>query len=226
MRIKKLNIKTQVLAYILIVSVSLFTIVIIYCFSFKTIEKEKVLNYITTYNDNKSKGGDEDKKNSNNVFENVNFLEKTTNNARSSFNMLKDRDTNNNVIKIAEITIESIGIIDKDVVEGTSEYNLKSNITHFECSPMFSQNVCLAAHNYSIQNNLLFSTLKNISFGDVIKYKTIYGTKRYIVKRISVISSKDLSVLKQNTNESLITLITCVNYDINLRLCVKAYEEV
>lgn len=78
-------------------------------------------------------------------------------------------------------------------------------------------NICLAAHNTSNFWENLY-TLEN---NDIITYTNVLGTKDYRVFNIKQIDETDLSCL-QNTENNILTLITCVKNVPNKRLCVQA----
>lgn len=116
-------------------------------------------------------------------------------------------------IKIEKIDFEGI------IYEGTSLETLKKGVGHFENSPYFNGNVCFAAHNTSKFWEKLH-TLKN---GDKIIYTSFLGTRTYAVFDMVQIDETDWSKL-QNTDENILTLITCVKGNRPKRLCVQALE--
>ena len=124
---------------------------------------------------------------------------------------------------VGYLTIEKINIYNEVIKEGTQDNILKNNIGHFSNTSRFNGNVCIAAHNYGIRNSNLFKDLDKLKIGDIITYKTDYGQKKYKVSKITEIKSTDFSVL-DNTNENIITLITCIKTRKDIRLCVKANE--
>ena len=117
------------------------------------------------------------------------------------------------VIKIDKINFEGL------IYEGTSMQTLSKRIGHFENTPYIDGNVCLAAHN----SNSYWAKLHTLSAGDKIHYTCFLGTKEYEVSNISKISETDWSSLK-NTDTNVLTLITCVKGQKDLRLCVQAKE--
>lgn len=118
------------------------------------------------------------------------------------------------VIKIDKIGYEGL------IYEGTSSEALDKGIGHFENSPYFDGNVCLAGHNYAGVWKKLY-TLKN---GDKITYISFLGTKEYKVNKVIEISENDWTLL-EDTDENYLTLITCVKGKPSLRLAVQAIEE-
>lgn len=117
------------------------------------------------------------------------------------------------VIKIDKINFEGL------IYEGTSMQTLSKGVGHFENTPYIDGNVCLAAHN----SNLYWAKLHTLSTGDKIHYTCFLGTKEYEVSNISKISETDWDSLK-NTGTNVLTLITCVKGQKDLRLCVQAKE--
>lgn len=124
---------------------------------------------------------------------------------------------------VGYLTIDKIGIRNQIVKEGTNDSVLKNNIGHFSNTSRFNGNVCLAGHNYSIKESNLFRDLKDLDIGDVIVYKTEYGTRKYSIYKIDEIKSTNFKVL-DNTTENIITLITCIGLRKDVRLCIKAIK--
>ena len=107
------------------------------------------------------------------------------------------------------------------VYEGTTEASMKKGLGHFVSSDYYEGNVCIAGHNRGVNSN--FGKLKKLEIGDKITYKTKLGTKNYKVTSIEKISADDFSKLSA-TQKNKITLITCVENQPMLRLCVQAEE--
>lgn len=117
------------------------------------------------------------------------------------------------------INIEKIGF-EGFIYEGTSMDTLDKGIGHFENSPYLNGNVCLAGHNY----NNVWAKLHTLQNGDKITYTSFLGTKNYKVNKITTINENDWTLL-ENTNENILTLITCVHKKPALRLVVQAIED-
>lgn len=117
------------------------------------------------------------------------------------------------VIRIDRIDFEGI------VYEGTTLDVLAKGVGHFSNSSFLDGNVCLAAHN----TNQYWAKLHTLKKGDTIKYTSFLGTKEYKVTSMEQISETDWSKLS-DTNENMLTLITCVKGKKSLRLCVQAVE--
>ncbi|MBR3003082.1 MAG: class D sortase [Clostridia bacterium] len=120
----------------------------------------------------------------------------------------------NNVV--GNIEIEKIGF--KGVIyEGTSMDVLDNGIGHFSSTPIFNGNVCLAGHNYYG----IWDKLHTLEQGDIIKYTSVLGSCNYSVCEVKQIDETDMSVL-ENSEENMLTLITCVRNVPEKRLCVRA----
>ncbi len=119
------------------------------------------------------------------------------------------------VLKIDKINFEGL------VYEGTDSKLLKKGVGHFEQTPILEGNPCFAAHNYY----RYWAKLHNLNKGDSISYISYLGTKNYEVDKVVEISEKDWSLLK-NTDENIITLITCIKNQPEKRLCVQAKEKI
>lgn len=117
------------------------------------------------------------------------------------------------IIKIEDIDFEGM------IYEGTTQDILKLGVGHFEDTPNFDGNVCLAAHN----TNKFWAKLKNLKNGNKIVYTSYLGKREYEVFSSKQIEETDLTSL-ENTEENIITLITCVKGQKEKRLCVQARE--
>ncbi len=117
------------------------------------------------------------------------------------------------IIKIEKIKYEGL------IFEGTTMDILDKGIGHFKSSPLIDGNVCLAGHNYYN----VWKNLNKLEKGDNIEYTCIFGKKNYRVSDIRQIEDTDTSVL-ENTQDNIITLITCVKNKPSKRLCVQAIE--
>lgn len=125
----------------------------------------------------------------------------------------EDEKSTIGVIKIDKIDFEGL------IYEGTSLDILEIGVGHFESSPYIDGNVCLAAHN----TNKFWAKLNTLEIGDKIEYISFLGTREYQVISSEEILETDWSKL-QNTEENIITLITCVKGKTELRLCVQGVQ--
>lgn len=109
-------------------------------------------------------------------------------------------------------------------IEETTEMKiLNKAIGHFEETPKDFGNIGLAAHNRGYEKNY-FENLKNVKTGDEIIYTYNNSQKIYIVDKIENIRNTDWSYL-ENTKKNKLTLITCLEGNPDLRLCVQASEK-
>lgn len=150
-----------------------------------------------------------------NVQERINTQSSITNDNFVIENLLFQIDGKNvlGVIEIDDINYEGL------IYEGTSMQTLAKGVGHFENTPYFEGNVCLAAHN----TNKFWAKLHTLKEGDLINYYSFLGTKQYKVFNISSVSETDWSNL-ENTEENTLTLITCIKGQKDNRLCVQAKE--
>ena len=154
--------------------------------------------------------------------------DRNTNNIQESgtveeqvLDVLSVDETDKNII--GYISIEKIGIEKAPIADGTDSKIINKYVGHFENTSYLDGNVCLCSHNRG-NNAAYFGGLKNLNKGDIITYITKYETKEYEVKEVRKIEETDFSVLEQ-TEENQITLITCIENQRNLRLCVVGIEK-
>lgn len=128
-------------------------------------------------------------------------------------------DKNNAISNEWKLEIPKINLI-ADIAEGTSSEILNQYIGHFEETPKESGNIALAAHNRGYPVNY-FKDLKDLEIDDEIYY--IYnGIKnKYIVNEKKIIKDTEVEIL-ENTNEDILTLITCVENMPEYRRCIQA----
>ena len=120
---------------------------------------------------------------------------------------------------IAKLSIPDLDLSVK-VYEGTTNSMLSKGVGHFKETSIWDGNVCLASHNRG--KGAYFSDIHELDLGAVIKLTTKLGTRKYEVYSTRKISVDDTSAL-QNTDDNIITLITCVkNQSDYYRWCVRA----
>lgn len=110
-----------------------------------------------------------------------------------------------------------------NIKEGTSSKILDDYIGHFEETQKINGNIGLAAHNRGYKNNY-FAKIKNLQEGDMIYYVYEEKTKKYEVINQNIIKDTDWYCL-ENTEENMLTLITCVENQPEYRRCVQAKEK-
>ncbi len=91
------------------------------------------------------------------------------------------------------------------VREGADERTLSRAVGHIPGTALPGKlgNVGLAGHR-----DTFFRALRNIREDDTIEFETTHGKYRYIVKSTSIVTPRDVSVLRASGGENL-TLVTC-----------------
>lgn len=148
----------------------------------------------------------------NRLLEDIN-VENAENKENDTLMEIKNGENVLGIIKIDKISYEGL------VYDGTSLDTLSKGVGHFESSPYFEGNVCLAAHNTINQ----WSKLYTVEVGDKITYTSFLGTKEYEISKVTEIEETDWSMLEE-TSDNRITLITCVRGKPSQRLCVQGLE--
>lgn len=121
-----------------------------------------------------------------------------------------------------EIEIPAIQL-KAEIAEGTDEKTLNEKIGHFEETQKEVGNIGLAGHNRGYNVNY-FENLKKLKKGDEIIYRHNNYENTYEVIKNDIIEDTDWSKL-ENTEENMLTLITCVENEPNYRRCVQAIEK-
>ena len=120
------------------------------------------------------------------------------------------------------LTIEKIGL--KAIVkEGSTKDILVDYIGHISETSKYDGNIGLAAHN-RLNKYSYFARINELGQGDIITYKTKFGTKDYKVNNLKVIYETDWKPLEEDGTNKL-TLITCIADKRNQRLCVQAIAD-
>lgn len=107
------------------------------------------------------------------------------------------------------------------VYEDESLESLAKGAGHFKSTSCWDGNVGLAGHNRGVACH--FGQIHTLDYGDRITYTTKLGTRTYEVFYVGKIEETDFSRLGR-TSENIITLITCVRNDPDMRWCVQARE--
>ena len=131
----------------------------------------------------------------------------------------KSLQNENNIwqIKIPKIELSA------GISNGTDKETLNKYVGHFIETPIEEGNVALAGHNRGYDVNY-FSRLKELREGDEIIYIHNEINRIYEVTKNKIIKDTDIDVL-ENTEENILTLITCVENEPNYRRCVQAEEK-
>ena len=120
------------------------------------------------------------------------------------------------------LTIEKIGL-KATVKEGSTNDILVDYIGHISETSKYDGNIGLAAHN-RLNKYSYFARINELGQGDIITYKTKFGTKDYKVNNLKVIYETDWKPLEEDGTNKL-TLITCIADKRNQRLCVQAIAD-
>lgn len=122
---------------------------------------------------------------------------------------------------IARINIPKINVNYPILSETSTELLKISPCKFWGADPNQVGNFCIVGHNY--RNNLFFSKVPNLEYGDIIEITDLSGkTVKYSVYDKYVVSPEDTACTSQLTNgRTEITVITCTN-DSKQRVVVKA----
>ena len=135
-------------------------------------------------------------------------------------------------IKLVETTIEKADIwqieipqisLIANIAEGTTKEVLNKYVGHFEQTQKEFGNIGLAAHNRGYEVNY-FKNLRLLKKGDEIKYKYNQFEKIYEVEKCRIIKDTEWEYL-ENTEDNMLTLITCVENQPEYRRCIQAVEK-
>lgn len=125
------------------------------------------------------------------------------------------------VIKISKIKVKA------PIVDGVTVNDLKVGIGHIPGTAGLGElgNCALAGHR-SYTFGKFFNRLDELKVGDYVSIITRKGEYKYKVFKKLVVKPEDVSVLKGNKKDSIITLITCTPiYVASHRLIIKARLE-
>lgn len=123
---------------------------------------------------------------------------------------------------IWKLKIEKIGL-EAEISEGTEKETLEKYIGHFVETQKEKGNIGLAGHNRGYKINY-FQNLKLLEKGDEIVYTYNNYTNTYEVTKIKIIKDTEWEYL-ENTEENMLTLITCVENEPEYRRCIQAIEK-
>lgn len=124
--------------------------------------------------------------------------------------------------QIWQIQIPKISLI-ANIEEGTTKEILNQYVGHFEATSLKEGNIGLAAHNRGYSVNY-FKDIKLLKEGDEIIYKFNEFEKAYEVDRCRIIKETEWKYLEE-TEENMLTLITCVENQPEYRRCIQAIEK-
>ena len=153
-----------------------------------------------------------------NIINEVTEIEKQENTEKTEEKKVTEKQEENKwYLEIPKINLKA------DIKEGTTKEIMEDYIGHFEETSKNIGNVGLAAHNRGYKNNY-FKNLKTLKEGDSIFYTYQGITKEYLVTEHVIIKDTDWSYL-ENTEENIITLITCVENEPEYRRCIQGKEK-
>lgn len=126
---------------------------------------------------------------------------------------------------IGILTIPDLGLTVRVYESGDEMEDMLKGAAHFKSTSAWDGNIGLSAHNINFDGTAgYFLNLYKLPKGAVIRYETALGKREYIVDSIKEISETDWSMLGR-TDDSRITLITCITGKPSMRLCVQALEK-
>ncbi len=112
------------------------------------------------------------------------------------------------------------------LVEGTSDYHIAISAGHMPDTAypnQFGNSVIVGHRGYSRER--LFNRLDELKFGDRIVITSGGVKSDYVVYNTKVVEPTDFSVIEQNGDHKLLTLITCTPlYSFEYRLIVQAVK--
>ena len=120
-------------------------------------------------------------------------------------------------IEIPKISLKAI------ISDGTTKEILNKYVGHFEMTSKQLGNIGLAAHNRGYKVNY-FKDLKFLEKGDEIIYRYNDFEMLYEVEKCRIIKDTDWEYLEE-TEENMLTLITCVENQPEYRRCIQAVEK-
>lgn len=124
--------------------------------------------------------------------------------------------------EIWQINIPKISL-NANIAEGTTKEILNQYVGHFEKTAKENGNIGLAAHNRGYDVNY-FKDLKLLKQGDEIIYTYNGFQKIYEVEKCRIIKDTQWEFLEE-TEENMLTLITCVENQPEYRRCIQAIEK-
>lgn len=110
---------------------------------------------------------------------------------------------------LGKLTINQIDLV-IPILEGATQTNLKIGAGHLSGTSPIGEtgNAAIAAHR-SYTYGKQFNRLPEVESGDLIQVETAQKKLTYKVTEKVLVKPTDLSVLQNNNNETMITLITC-----------------
>lgn len=116
------------------------------------------------------------------------------------------------------ISIPALGVSFK-VRDGETTANMNKGFAHYSSTSGWDGNVGVCAHNRGCKYAI--GAIKDIQLGSEITYKTLFGTRTYLVESVNIIANNDWSYL-QPTSDNRLTITTCLADHPDVRVCVQA----
>lgn len=227
---------TKILQIFLVIAIFIFCGVFLFDF-YTSQNNEKEISSILDEFDKKVEENKIEMENQNNIIYEEDKLTGNKNSEnKNSKNITPKKITKNNNTQIkktyneesvtieeysvyGKIKIEKIGI-EYPIIKYVDEDSLWKSICKISDNHIDGiGNLCLAGHN--MRNSTMFAKIKKLRNGDKVEITNIYGEKYvYLVYDSFYVEANDVEVLKE-TDEPIITLITCNNIG-NKRLIVRA----
>lgn len=113
--------------------------------------------------------------------------------------------------------------LNANISEGVTKEILNKYVGHFPKTSKEVGNIGLAAHNRGYEVNY-FENLKLLKEGDEIRYRHNKFEKIYEVEKNRIIKDTQWEFLEE-TEENMLTLITCVENQPEYRRCIQALEK-
>lgn len=110
---------------------------------------------------------------------------------------------------MGHLTVPSAGI-DYDVYHGDHNEQLKKGIGHFIAShyPGEGGKIVLDGHRETV-----FRNMRKIKIGDLINFKTAYGSYVYKVNDIKIVKATDAAVISPDDKKEYLVMYTCYPFD-------------
>ena len=124
------------------------------------------------------------------------------------------------------LTIPKLGVSAPvyETEEGGEMESMTKGVAHFAVTSAWDGNIGFASHNVAPAGAAAyFRDIHQLAEGDIVRYKTALGERKYKVSEVKEIADDDWSFLSR-TDDNRLTLITCITGKPNMRLMVQALE--
>lgn len=126
------------------------------------------------------------------------------------YNNLKYDPTNTSNQDVLGVLYIDVINLKLPIMRGTTERVLQVGVGKLEGTTPIGEigNTALSAHRGHSYGRL-FNRLDEVSVGDIVKIQTKNNKLNYEVYEVKIVEPNNLSVLNSNTNDKILTLITC-----------------